>query len=235
MAAQEGKKIKKTKAAKEKSAYDEVSVYDLHGKPIKTEKLQKEVFQHKDNPALIAQYVRVYLNNQRQGTSSTKTRSEVSGTTKKMYKQKGTGRARHGAAKANLFRGGGVTFGPKPKEYSLNLNKKQKKQALFISLTQKARAKSIRVLDSSDMGKEPKTSIIAQFLTATKLSGKKVLFILSKLEKTSFVLSVRNIKSSDLIQSSTINPYEILNHDEIIFVDDSLQSFYSHFTKKNEN
>jgi len=211
---------KKTKAAS-KPAKNEVGIYSLSGKQTGTEKLQKEMFEHADNPALIAQYVRVYLHNQRQGTASAQTRSEVTGTTQKVYRQKGTGRARHGAAKANLFRGGGVTFGPKPRTFSLSLNKKQKKQALFIALSQKAHSKNIRVLDTTEIGKEPKTKKIVAFLKATDLNDKKVLFVLSKVEKNPFVLSTQNIQKVDVIQASTINPYEVLNHSELIFVDDA--------------
>src|SRR3989338_3928790 len=131
------KKTDSTKKEKEapKLAKNEVNIYSLSGKQTGTEELQKEMFELKDNPELIAQYVRVYLYNQRQGTVSSQTRSEVTGTSQKVYRQKGTGRARHGAAKANLFRGGGVTFGPKPREFSMSLNKKQKLKTLFITLS----------------------------------------------------------------------------------------------------
>jgi len=226
-----------TKKEKEapKLSKNEVSVYSMSGKQTGTEKLQKEIFEHEDNPELIAQYVRVYLHNQRQGTVSAQTRSEVTGTTQKVYRQKGTGRARHGAAKANLFRGGGVTFGPKPREFSMSLNKKQKLKALFVSLSQKAKSKNIRVLDTAEVGKEPKTKMIAEFLKTTELDDKKVLFVLSKVEKSPFVLSTQNIGKVDIIQASTINPYQVLNHSELIFVDDSLKTLDAHFRKQHEN
>jgi len=226
-----------TKKEKEapKLAKNEVNIYSLSGKQTGTEKLPKEIFEHEDNPELIAQYVRVYLHNQRQGTVSAQTRSEVTGTSQKVYRQKGTGRARHGAAKANLFRGGGVTFGPKPREFSMSLNKKQKLKALFVSLSQKAISKNIRLLDTSEIGKKPQTKTVFQFLKETELVDKKVLFVLSKMEKSPFVLSTQNIGKVDVIQASTINPYEILNHSELIFVDDALKALDTHFRKQHEN
>jgi len=231
------KKITTTTKVKVKEviSQDEVNIYALSGKAIGTEKLDKEIFQHKDNPELISQYVRMYLHNQHQGTASTKTRAEVIGSSKKIYRQKGTGRARHSAAKANLFRGGGVTFGPKPRVFSLSINKKQKKQALFITLSQKAKTKNIRILDASDIGTSPKTKTIESFFKEVELTGKKTLFVLSKLEKNPFILSVQNIKSLDMIQASILNPYEVLNHKEVIFVDDALKTFVSHFAPQHEN
>lgn len=232
---------KKTTATKTKAkikaviSQDEVNIYALSGKAIGTEKLDKEIFQHKDNSELISQYVRMYLHNQHQGTASTKTRAEVIGSSKKIYRQKGTGRARHSAAKANLFRGGGVTFGPKPRVFSLSINKKQKKQALFITLSQKAKTKNIRILDASDIGASPKTKTVVSFLKEVDLTGKKILFVLSKLEKNPFILSAQNIKSIDIIQASIMNPYEVLNHKEVIFVDDALKTFVSHFAPQHEN
>jgi len=231
------KKTDSTKKEKEapKLAKNEVNIYSLSGKQTGTEDLQKEMFELKDNPELIAQYVRVYLYNQRQGTVSSQTRSEVTGTSQKVYRQKGTGRARHGAAKANLFRGGGVTFGPKPREFSMSLNKKQKLKALFITLSQKAKSKNICVLDTTGIEKKPHTKTIVQFLKAAELVDKKVLFVLSKMEKNSFILSTQNIGKVDVVQASTINPYQILNHSELIFVDDALKTLDAHFRKQHEN
>jgi large subunit ribosomal protein L4 len=120
-------------------------------KTIKKEKIidfPKEMFESIENKPLLAQAVRVYLANQRQGNASTKTRGEVHGTTKKVYKQKGTGRARHGAKKAPIFVGGGIAGGPKPRDYSLKLNKQQKKIALICALTLKRNEKKLFVLEN---------------------------------------------------------------------------------------
>src|SRR3989344_6029979 len=113
-------------------------VYDLKGAKSGTLALPKEVFGTKVNNSLMAQAVRVYLANQRQGNATTKTRGEVQGSSKKIYRQKGTGRARHGSLRAPIFVKGGIVFGPKPRDFSLDLPKKMKRKALFSSLSAKA-------------------------------------------------------------------------------------------------
>src|SRR3989338_9847754 len=105
--------------------------------------MPKEIFAVEASPRLLAQYVRVYLANRRQGTASAKTRAEVKGSTRKIYKQKGTGKARHGDIKAPIFIGGGVVGGPIPRDFSLKFNKKQKRKVLFYALTLKLKQKDI--------------------------------------------------------------------------------------------
>jgi large subunit ribosomal protein L4 len=229
------KETKKTTTKKEAVTKDlSVVVYDLTGKKLDTVEVSKDIFGHEVNKALLAQYLRVYTQNQRQGTVSTKTRSEVVGTTKKLYRQKGTGRARHGSGeKANIFRGGGVTFGPKPREFALSMNKKQKKQALFMSLSMKMHDDAIMGLTSDALTMKPKTQEIAGFLSDVKLNDKKILFVIPKVEKNGFLLSTRNIKNVDIISASTLNPYEVLTHKAIIFVGDSIKSLEEHFVQKS--
>ena len=123
------KVVQKKKVKKTVKAGLTIPVYGLDGKEKGAAELPKEIFTVEASPKLLAQYVRVYLVNRRQGTASTKTRGEVSGSTRKIYKQKGTGKARHGDIKAPIFTGGGVVGGPKPQDYSLKLNKKQTKKA----------------------------------------------------------------------------------------------------------
>jgi len=117
----------------------------------------------------------------------------------------------------------------------MSLNKKQKLKALFVSLSQKAISKNIRLLDTTEIGKKPQTKTVVQFLKETELVDKKVLFVLSKMEKSPFVLSTQNIGKVDVIQASTINPYQILNHSELVFVDDALKALDTHFRKQHEN
>lgn len=231
------KKAISTKTTKKEVAVKaiEATRYDLSGKETGKVSLPAEIFGQKENKSLISQYIYIYLQNQRQGTVSTKTRSEVVGTTKKMYKQKGTGRARHGSKKAPIFVGGGVTFGPKPVDYNKDLNKKQKKKALYIALSSKANDKKIRVLELTDFDFKPETKKVFNFLKVMKLSEKKSLFILPKVTKNGFLLSIRNIEDCDVIQYDTLNPYEVLNHDEMIFVGDSHELLYKRFFEKNEN
>lgn len=229
-------KAKTTKAKKETTANMEIQMYDLTGKQTETVSVSEAIFGQKENKALISQYVRVYTINQRQGTVSAKSRSEVNGTTKKVWRQKGTGRARHGSDKANLFVGGGVTFGPKPRTFSKDLNKKQKKLALFIALSMKLKNKDIVGLDGASLTMKPKTKEVATFVKKTEMDGKKILFVLPEMKKEGFVLSARNIENIDMVQATTINPYEVLNHGKVVFVGDAIKKLEDHFlTRNHEN
>lgn len=223
------KEVKPKKTAIKKT---DIPVYSLKGEKVESVDLDSQILEAKPNEALTAQYVRMYQANQRQGNASAKTRSEVIGTTHKVWRQKGTGRARHGAAKANLFRGGGVTFGPIPRDFTLSMNKKQKKIVLFSTLSQKAKEGKIKSLDVKSFGDAPKTKKVADFIKSIGAEGKKVLFILPKVEKSSFVLSVSNLPKANITQSSILNSYDILNHDEIVFVNDGLKVMEKHFLSK---
>ncbi len=221
---------------KPKAAVKELSIkmYGIDGKEKETIPVSKAVFGQKENKALIAQYVRVYLQNQRMGTASAKTRGEVTGSTKKIYRQKGTGGARHGSRKAALFVGGGVTFGPLPRDYSRDMNKKQKKQALFISLSMKLKENAVMALDGATLEMQPKTKEVSSFLKTLKIDNKKVLVVLPAVTKNGFMLSTRNIPNVEIMQSSTVNPYAVLHHNRIVFVGDALKSLENHFLAKHE-
>ena len=233
----EKEKVAKTPATTSKKTQSklEFPVYDIAGKSTGTQAVSDDIFAAKDNPTLIAQYIRVYMINQRQGNAQAKTRAEIVGSTKKIYRQKGTGRARHGAAKAPIFVGGGVAGGPRSKTYSKSINKKQKKQALFISLTNKLKNGSILGLAKEAEKIEPETKRIADFLKNIKMSGKKVVFLVSKLEKNGFVLSIRNIPNVKVLQVTTVNPYEVMKNDVVVFVGDAIETLENHFLEKNEN
>lgn len=218
----------------EKKATLEAQVFDMKGKASGTVNLREEIFGKKENKALIAHYMRVYLTNQRQGTVATKTRSEVVGTTKKIYRQKGTGGARHGSRKAPIFVGGGVTFGPQPREFSLSMNKKQKRQALFVALSTKAKENAVRILTEDGADMKPKTKVIADFINAVKIEGKKILFVLPKVTRNGFVLSARNIPEVEIVQADTINPYAVLHTKELIFVGDAMKKLEEHFISTHE-
>ena len=147
-------------------------VLDLTGKVTEKISLSKEIFGAKINKVLIAQAVKVYLANQRQGTASTKTRGEVEGSTRKIYRQKGTGRARHGSIRAPIFVHGGVVFGPRPHDYSLKLPQKMKRNALFSALSAKFNDGEIKILQ--DLEKlEPKTKKFAEVIKNLGLENKK--------------------------------------------------------------
>jgi len=183
---------------------------------------------------LLAQAVRVYLANQRQGNASTKTRGEVTGSTRKIYRQKGTGKARHGDIKAPIFVGGGIVGGPRPKNYSLSINKNQKRKAFFGSLSLKLKENKIIVLEDKVLIAKPKTKDIFSFLEAMKQENRRVVFILPKMEKSNFILSARNIKKADIVDAKSLTTYEVLKEGLLIFLESSLEVFTKHFLK-NEN
>ena len=226
----EKKEVKKTVASKLV-----IKVLDLKGKEVKEIPLRKEIFNSPVNERLMAQYVRVYLANQRQGTASTKMRGEVAGSTRKIYRQKGTGKARHGDIRAPIFVGGGVTFGPKPRDYSLKMNKKQQRKALFDSLTLKYKNNQIEGLEDGFLKIEPKTKALYLFLKQTNNNKKKILLILPKIEKNNLILASRNIPNLAVVGADSINAYNVLNSEKIFFVEKALEVFVNHFFKKNED
>lgn len=203
-----------------------VNVMGLNGEKQGTVTLPKEVFDAKVNPTLMAQAVRVYLANQRIGTASTKTRGEVTGSTRKIYRQKGTGRARHGSIKAPVFVGGGIVFGPQPRDYRLSLPQKMRKAALFSSLTVQFKDNKVQVVDNFDGVSGKTKEMVALFKTMDLLNKQK------KAHKVLFVTAdnngkqaVRNIEGVTLCHVKDLNTYEVLNSQHIVFVKNSLESF----------
>lgn len=224
--------VKKTEAAEKKSPLD-ISMYSIEGKETKTLSLPKEIFDITASPKLLAQYVRVYLANQRQGNASTKTRGEVIGSTKKIYRQKGTGRARHGSKKAPIFIGGGVVGGPQPKDHTLKMNKKQKQKALLYSLSMKAKEGAIVGIDSSIVSMKPKTKTIVEFMKNIGTANTKTLIVLPKMETNGLMLSIRNLQKVEAISALSMNAYEVLNHQKIIFTEDAIDLLKKHINKAN--
>lgn len=206
-------------------------VYNFAGEPKREILLPDELFKIEVKPQLLATAIRVYLTNQRQGTAATKTRGEVKGSTKKIYRQKGTGRARHGDIKAPIFVGGGVVGGPKPRSYKLKLNKKQVKKALFGALSLKAKDKIIALDDSSL--KIPKTKNFFSFLKKVKLEKEKILLIVDKLQNNFLALSARNLKNTEVTSIFSLNTYQILKADILLFSEQALLKFIE--IRKNEN
>ncbi len=199
-------------------------VYNPDGTIEKEVSLPQKILETKVNPEILAQYIRVYQANQRQGTASTKTRSEVIGSTRKIYRQKGTGRARHGDIKAPIFVGGGVVGGPKPRDYSLKLNKKQKKMAFYSALALKLKNKEVYVLSDKFLKIEPKTKKIIQFFDKSKLEQGKKLIVVPNLEKNNLILATRNLKDISLTEVKSLNPYQILNCQKLFFLEKAVLS-----------
>lgn len=210
-------------------------VYTIDGTEEKMITLSKEFFGAPVHEQILNLYIRVYLQNQRQGTASTKTRSEVIGSTRKIYRQKGTGRARHGSNKAPIFVGGGVTMGPKPRDYSLKMNKKQKRIALISSLSQKFQDNAISLISNTSDDQKPKTKSFAELLKKLNLNAKKTLLISSKLKNDTVAMSARNIPKITLCSSSSVNPYILLNHEKVIFMESALEELQSHSKPTHEN
>ncbi len=204
-----------------------IDVFDTKGKVVETIKLSKEVFGVKVNKALLAQAVRVYRRNQRSGSASTKTRGEVTGSTRKIYRQKGTGRARHGGVRAPIFVHGGIAHGPKPINFSRDLSKNMKKQALFSALSLVFQQKGLTVIAGLDKLK-PKTKAMAQSLEKLDLfKGKKgnnsLLFVEPK-DAEAMHKSIRNIAGVTAMQASQLNAYDVLRYKHILFVKEAVES-----------
>lgn len=235
------KTVKKTvkpavvKTAKPASITKAVSlkldVVDVKGVKNGTVDLPKEVFGVTPNKALIAQAVRVYLANQRQGTSSTKTRGEVKGSTRKIYRQKGTGKARHGAITAPIFVGGGITFGPKPRDFEMKFPKKMKKQALFSALSEKASTGAIRVIEGDFSGKTKEVASLLKKLNLTDKRGKvaRVLLVVDGVKKT--VKASKNIGGLSIESAKTVTTYTVVTNKNIIFIKNAINDLVSRYDK----
>lgn len=165
--------------------------------------------------------VKAYLANQRQGTAKTKERGEVAYSTAKLYRQKGTGRARAGSARSPIRTGGGTTFGPKPRDHRMNLNRKVRRLALLSALTDRARESSVSVVEGLQMD-APKTRHAAQVLGNMGLTDKTVLFVVNDQDEALY-MSLRNLDGVDVIPAYQLNAYAILRSDELVFTDAALE------------
>jgi large subunit ribosomal protein L4 len=184
-------------------------------------KLNKEIFGVEPNDHAIYLDVKQILANRRQGTHKAKERNEVSGTTKKLKRQKGTGGARAGSMKSPLFVGGGRVFGPQPRDYSFKLNKKVKRLARTSALSYKAKENNITILESLELS-AVKTRDYAKILNGLDLLNKKTLVVLPETNNNVY-LSSRNLPGSKVVTASDINTYDILNAHNLVVVEGALQ------------
>lgn len=182
--------------------------------------LPKELFGQKPNLKLLAQAVRVYLARQRKGTASTKTRGQIALTGAKWYRQKGTGRARHGARSAPIFVGGGVAHGPKPRDFDLKLTKKMKKKALSSALSAKSEEDAVLVIDKAEKI-QPKTKKAASLLKKLKADKQKVLLVHAGEEN--LIRSSRNLPNVQALRAQDLNPYEVLTAEKLILTHAALK------------
>lgn len=200
------------------------NVYSITGKVVGKVLLPGQLFDAKTNPTLVSQAVRVYLANQRVGHASTKTRGEVRGSTRKIWRQKHTGRARHGAIRAPIFVGGGVAFGPKPRDYTLALPKNMKRKALIYALSAKIKNNSLRVIDGLEKVVPRTKTMVGVLSNLTKNDKKKdkILVVLPKrienLERAS-----RNIAGLTISQVRLLNTYEVVKADMLFFTKPAIE------------
>ena len=208
----------------------EIKVLDFNGKDTgRKVQLSDSVFAIEPNNHAVYLDVKQYLANQRQGTHKAKERAEVAGSTRKIKKQKGTGTARAGSAKNPLFKGGGTVFGPRPRSYSFKLNKSLKRLARKSAFSIKAKESNIIVLEDFSF-ETPNTKNFINVLKALELDNKKSLFVLGDTNKNVY-LSSRNLKASNVVSSSELSTYAILNANNLVLLESSLEVIEENLSK----
>ncbi len=232
VAATAAKSESKAPVAKQSATSLTVDVYGIDGKKAGTVSLPAELFGDTVNKILLAQAVRVYLANQRQGNASTKTRGEVDGSTRKIYRQKGTGRARHGSLRAPIFVKGGIVFGPKPRDFSLSLPTKMKRKALSSALSAKLSAEAVTVVSGFET-LEAKTKIFVEALTKLgKYSKKHESVLLVTAGKSEAVRkSSRNVPGVTFMSANRLNAYEVLKTKHLIVMKEAIAQMQETFLK----
>jgi len=199
----------------------ELAVMNISGENTgKKVKLSKEIFGIEPNDHAIYMDVKQIMARRRQGTSKTKERSEITGSRKKIKRQKGTGTARFGDIKNPIFRGGGRAFGPKPRNYGGKLNRKVKELARKSALTYKVKNKQVMIIEDFTL-EAPKTNEFANIQKNLKIDDKKSLFVINERNKNIY-LSSRNLQNSKVVTVSELNTYEIMNASALLFVESSL-------------
>lgn len=206
----------------------EAKLYNKDGSEVGTVSLNETVFGAKPNPDLVHQYIVNYLANQRQGTSSTKGRTDVSGGGAKPWRQKGTGRARAGTIRSPIWRGGGITFGPQPRSYYRKFPKKMKRAAIISVFSSKAQDESLRIVEDLTL-EEIKTKSMAGILDKLGLEKKKCLILDEGINKH-LSLSVRNLQNIKYLRAPQANAYDLLNADVLVITKAGLEKIEEVFT-----
>jgi len=207
-----------------------VDVLDVQGNKAGSFELDKNLFDVQISIPLVHQVVVAQLAAARQGTQSTKRHGEVSGTGKKPFKQKGTGRARQGSLRAPQMRGGYITHGPKPRLYDQRTPKKMIKAAVLQALTDRARNNRLHIVESFSLGEKPSTKS-AQAYLAKFTKQKNVLVVLDRTDEVSY-LSLRNLKNVHVIPVDQLNAYDILNSDDLVFTKSAIEEFTANSKKE---
>ena len=209
----------------------EVSVLNIKGENTgRKVTLDESIFGIEPNEHVVYMAVRQYLANQRQGTHKSKERSEISGSTRKLGRQKGGGGARRGDINSPLLVGGARVFGPRPRDYYFKLNKKVKQLARKSALSQKAIENAIIVVEDFSF-EAPSTKVFVDMLNKLNVSEKKQLFVLPSSNKNVY-LSARNLKKTDMVMASNLNTYGIMNSDVLVISEGSLEIISEILTKK---
>ena len=197
-----------------------VDVYDINGKKVSDVELNEKVFGIEPNEAIVHEVLVNYLANQRQGTQSTKTRSEVRGGGRKPWRQKGTGRARQGSIRAPQWIKGGIALGPKPRSYRYTVNKKEKRLAIRSVLSSKVLENKLTVVDKLELA-EIKTKSMVNALNNLKLEGKTLVILPEK--NLNVLASTRNIEGAKEILANTINVYDLLRYTNLVLTLDTVK------------
>ena len=197
-----------------------IDVYDINGKKVKELELNEAVFGIEPNEAVVHSVLVNFLANQRQGTQSTKTRSEVSGGGRKPWRQKGTGRARQGSIRAPQWIKGGIALGPKPRSYKYTVNKKERQLAVKSVLSSKVLENELVVVDSLPLN-DIKTKEMVKALSNLKVEGKALLMLPEKNEKVQ--KSARNIEGVKTTLVETINVYDLLKYNKLVVTEDTVK------------
>jgi len=207
-----------------------VDVLDIQGNKAGSVELDKNLFDVNISVPLVHQVVVAQMAAARQGTQSTKRHGEVSGTGKKPFAQKGTGRARQGSLRAPQMRGGYVTHGPKPRDYDQRTPKKMIKAATLQALTDRVRNNRLHVVESLSLGEKPSTKA-AQAYLAKFTKQKNVLIVLDRTDEVSY-LSLRNLNNVHVIPVDQLNAYDILNSDDLVFTKAAIEEFIANSKKE---
>jgi large subunit ribosomal protein L4 len=208
----------------------ELKVLNIEGKETGNKvTLSDAIFGIEPNDHAIYLDVKQYLANQRQGTHKSKQRNEVSGSTRKLHKQKGTGGSRKGSIKSPVFRGGGRIFGPQPRDYHFKLNKKMKALARMSALSYKAKNNDIVILEDFSF-ETPKTKNFISLVNNLKMNDKKALMVTANIDENLY-LSSRNLQKSKVITASDINTYDLLHADKLVLTASSVKSIEDSFSK----
>ncbi|MCK4460674.1 MAG: 50S ribosomal protein L4 [candidate division Zixibacteria bacterium] len=204
-----------------------VKVFNQNGEEVGTADLKPELFDIEPNEAVVHQYIVNLLARRRQGNASTRGRSEVRGGGRKPWRQKGTGRARAGTIRSPLWRGGGIVFGPKPRDYGSNMPRKMKRLAIRSVFSDKARSERIKILDKIELD-QIRTKAVVDMMTKLDLEGRKCL-VLDEGRNDKLALSCRNLPKVQYLRAALANGYDLLNADYVLITKAGLDKVHEVF------